>query len=265
MDLVELQAFLGIEERYKRWQDFKRTLKRQQNIVHKYTDLRFTFDGLRTGRSITRVRFNVRFAKTQQGTLVNNEPQRAIEEIQLANELRDAGYQQDAYDAVHTYGTNKVRAALKQARAAQKAARGTKSEIRNLGGFIHYLLQTDVDSGTDGTTVTKPLSDQELNAIVETLLENYEQQRDEAIELALQELDNETRDQLSAHVFELLNPFEVALISNDNATFTPIRNRYIIANELLSLPERFKTARKFYHDKDFGYDTKTNERIRNSL
>lgn len=266
MQVEELQSFLGIEEAYKRWQDFKRTLTRQQTIVHDYTDLRFEFEGRRTGRAVTHVRFHVSFVKKSvQGTLDVYDPHRTIEEIQLANELKDAGYTQDPYTAMREHGVQKVRTTLKQAKAAQKASRGTKSEIRNLGGFIHYRLQNQEVSDT-GEPDAPPPKNKELDPIAETLVVTFEEKRAEAVEEVLAALHDDARHELTARVYEMMNAFERDLTEDaDTRTYRTIRNRYLLERELIDLPDEMKSPRRFYAAKDFGYDASTNEQLYNML
>jgi hypothetical protein len=264
MDINELQAFLGIEDSYKRWQDFKRTLKRQQDIVHEYTDLRLEFEGVRTGRSVTRVQFKVSFVPNTQRTLAQGDPHTTIEEIQLANELKEAGYEQDPYDTIRAYGVAQVRTSLKQARAARKAAQGSKSEIRNFGGFIHYLLQKKTDEAP-AEAEPKTLTADEIRAVTDNFVEVYEQARDDLIEQLLEALDEKARDDLTTRVFKLMNPSELKLIENNALAYPAIRNRYIIENSFLILPEHYVSANSYYRGKDLGFDEHTNQKIRSYL
>lgn len=266
MQVEELQSFLGIEESYKRWQDFKRTLTRQQTIVHDYTDLRFEFEGRRTGRTVTHVRFHVFFIKKSvQVTLDVHDPQWTIEEIQLANELKDAGYAQDPYATIREHSLETVRKTLKQAKAAQKASRGTKSEIRNLGGFIHYRLQNP-EVVEINESVAPLLESKDLGNIAETLVETFELKRAEVVEGTLLTLDDNVRHELTTRVFEMMNAFERTLVEGaDTRTYRAIRNRYLLEHELISLPDELKSARSFYAAKDFGYDALTNEQLYSML
>ncbi len=266
MQIEELQSFLGIEETYKRWQDFKRTLTRQKTIVHKFTDLRFEFEGRRSGRSVTHVRFHVSFVKKGvQGTLDVQDPHRTIEEIQLANELKDIGYTQDPYLAIREHGTKVVRTVLKQSKAAQRASRGTKSEIRNLGGFIHYRLQSPEIPVTPEQD-TPVLEDKELDKISETLVETYEQKREEAVEKALADLNDEVRSDLIARVYEMMNPFERGLTEGeDTSTYRAIRNRYLLERKFIDLPGEMKSPQAFYAEKDLGHGAVVDEQVRRKL
>lgn len=265
MSIEDLQSFLGIEESYKRWQDFKRTLSRQQTIIHKFTDMRFEYEGRRTGRTITRVQFHVYFVKQGvQGTLEVNEPHRTIEEIQIANELKDAGYAQDAYAAIATHGLKRVRRILKQAKAAQKASVGTKSEIRNLGGFIHYRLQ---QQDTPETELPSTLPDgRQPHVVVDAFIVAFEQARDDLITKQLEVMTQAERQNLREQAVKLMNAFERDIAQKgDDGTFKPIFYRYLLKNDLIYLMPHFKNMRAYYASKDFGFDALTNENIFNAL
>lgn len=266
MQVEELQSFLGIDETYKRWQDFKRTLTRQRTIVHKFTDLRFDFEGRRAGRAVTHVHFHVSFVKKGvQGTLDVQDPHRTIEEIQLANELKDVGYTQDPYMVIREHGVKIVRTVLKQAKAAQKASRGTKSEIRNLGGFIHYRLQNPEMPETSEND--KPvLEGNELDRVVQTLMKTFEEERNEAVEKALADLSDGVRHDLTASVYEMMNAFERDLIDDTNTpAYRAIRNRYLLEHALIELPHELKSPQIFYAEKDFGYEAHINETLYTKL
>jgi len=260
MSVDDLQAFLGIEDAYGRWQDFKRTLKRQQRIVHDFTDLRFEFDGRRTGRSVTHVRFHVSLVKRHQGTLQIDDPHRTIEEIQLANELKEAGYQQDPYAAIGKHGAGRVRNVLKQAKAAQKASRGTKGEIRNVGGFIHYLLEQEAP-------VTPPpeartMSDAQVTRLADEYRERFEEARDAAIELAVASLTEDEQCALNARVKGLLNSFERSLMDEgDPKVVTAVRNRIVLEHALVSLPAEVTDLHAYYATQEHGHDVVTWGRI----
>jgi len=260
MAVDELQAFLGIDETYKRWQDFKRTLSRQRTIVHDFTNLRFDFEGRRTGRSVTHVRFHVSFVeKSVQGTLEINDPHRTIEEIQLANELKDAGYSQDPYLAIREHGVKRVRKTLKQAKAARKASQGSKSQIHNLGGFIHYQLQqVDLPEGSP----EKEIPAIDLSVIVNSFIEVYEKGRDEIIAQQLSQYTRVERQKLIDRATSLMNPFERNLLATgDEKMHRPTLNRYLLEHNLIKVPEKFKSPKAYYAAKEFGYDTLTNENI----
>lgn len=265
MTVEELQSFLGIEEGYKRWQDFKRTLTRQQVIVHDYTDIRFEFEGRRSGRSVTHVRFHVSFVKQGvQGTLEINEPHRTIEEIQLANELKDVGYAQDPYAAIAAHGIKRVRKVMKQAKAARKASLGTKSEIRNLGGFIHYRLQQqEVPEPSSPATVP---DGRELKVVVDAFVVAYEQARDDLVSQRLAELTREEREKRTEQATRLMNAFERDLLKHgDERIFTPTLYRYLLQHDLIEISSHYKSIRAYYAAKDFGFDPQTNENIFNIL
>ena len=261
LSVDELQSFLGIEDNYKRWQDFKRTLLRQREIVHKFTDLHFEFEGLRAGRSVTHVRFHVSFVKKDvQGTLEVNEPHRTIEEIQLANELKETGYSQDPYAAIGAHGTQKVRKVLKQAKAARKASSGTKNEIRNLGGFIHYRLQ-HADAGEDTTAEMKPPGF-DLEVVVDALLAAFEEARDEVVARKLGELSKPERQKLVDRAVGFMNAFDRNFVAtNEEKRHLPTIYRALLEHDLLDVSPRFKSAQSYYAAGDFGYDEATDKLI----
>lgn len=261
MPVDELQSFLGIEDTYKRWQDFKRTLSRQREIIHKFTDLHFDFEGRRSGRAVTHVRFHVSFVKSGvQGTLELTEPHRTIEEIQLANELKEAGYSQDPYAAIEAHGAKKVRKVLGQAKAARKASLGTKNEIRNLGGFIHYRLQ-HADAAEEAEAGTKPPG-VDLEVVVDAFLAAFEEARDEVVARKLSELTAPERQRLVDRAVGLMNAFDRNFVAtNEEKRHLPTVYRALLKHDLIDVSPRFKSARSYYAAKDFGYGDATDELV----
>ena len=268
IDLADLEAFIGIEEPYKRFQDFKRMLNRQQEIIKEYTDMRFKFEGIRIGKSIGRVRFQVQFVQSTQRPIgAAPDPHVAIEEIQLAHELREAGFQRDPYETIREYGSTRIRTAIKRAKAAQAAARGTSSEIRNLGGFIHYLLQLNQEEVTIDAEASPAdtFTPDQIRAFAAQFLEEFDKARADAIETVLSDLTDNERENLTNHVLTLLTRGELSVVENNKRAFTAIRNRYLIEQNLIRLPSEYSDVRTYYAGKSFGYDDKTNELIRNYL
>lgn len=260
-----LQDYLGIEKKYGRWQDLKRLIKRHQDDIHKFTDLRFSFEGVRTGRSITQATFNVKFEKgaaVQRRLDAPADPEAEIEKVQVSNELLRLGYALDPYQAFEKYGLSVVKAAIKRAKAAHKASLGTKSEIGNLPGLVHSLLQNKVADDVLPPEADKPTFDT-LKRKSDDLRQAFYNEQQAVIEQHIQALSDKKRAELDSYVREKLNPFERALVAdevNGEVAFRAIRNRHALEGFII-LPEQLQDTRRYYKDKDFGFDRDANQRI----
>ena len=258
-----LQDWMGIEKKYSRWQDLKRVIKRHQDDVHKFTDLRFSFKGVKTGRSITHAAFTVNFEKDvvlQGGLDAPPDPEIEIEKVQVSNELLRMGYALDPYEVFEKYGLAAVKTAIKRAKAAHKAALGTKNEIENLPGLIHSLLQQKVIDCEPPAGGDKPMSEN-IRAAVDGLRQSFYDKQQSEIEKAVENLSERKKAELGKFVMSRLNPFERVLVKdNDELAFKAIRNRYALEG-FVKLPEELQSAQHFYRNKDFGFVESVNQKI----
>jgi hypothetical protein len=248
LDIKTLQAFLGVEKNYERWQDFKRTLSRNQEIIHAYTDMRFTFEGTRSGRKVESVTFNVTFLKSGdvQGSLEGPaEPQKQVEIVQLANELRGQGYVLDPYVAIEQHGVEKVRHVLKKARAAQKGNKGTKSEIHNPGGLIKHLLENTVSVPEEPAKVSAG----EVQKVADELREGYRRALAEEINALLSRLSSDERESLLETVAKKFSQVARHILEQNKgnrAMYEQIRNTTIVTQRLLDLPAHLASERCYF-------------------
>ena len=154
-DISELKFQLGLrvrseekgktvwKEKYKQWRDFQKVLSRAQEDFIEHGQLRCDFEGVKRGKQTKQVRFRV--WKESLGMLMDEETASVTldpRELQLADQLEEAGYRQDPFQAIKEHGPEVVAQALKLAREAERKAALTSSPINNLGGLIHHTLKT---------------------------------------------------------------------------------------------------------------------------
>ena len=139
--LQDLKHYLEVDGEYEKFRDFRRVIDRCRDHIQAVTDQRFSYEGVREGRKISHVRFEVWYEQSPQGTLPLVDTQYAIEEIQAASELISVGYTQDAYAAVKTYGVPEVHAVVGEVRQAIKAGRNGAKPIYNPGGLTATRLK----------------------------------------------------------------------------------------------------------------------------
>lgn len=141
LPLADLKGYLEVDGEYQKFRDFRRLIDRCRAHIQAVTDQRFNYDGVREGRKITQLRFEVWYETVAQGTLPLVDTQFAIEEIQAASELISVGYTQDAYAAVKAYGVQEVHAVAAEVKAAIKAGRNGSKPIYNPGGLAATRLK----------------------------------------------------------------------------------------------------------------------------
>lgn len=109
-------------DRYPNFKDFRvRVLEQAQKDCEAFTDLTFTFEGVRRGRRIATILFEIK--RKMQPVLLeapDAPPENPLEELELADALREAGFIGDALKAVKQYGSTQVTWAIETARKAER-------------------------------------------------------------------------------------------------------------------------------------------------
>ena len=137
----ELKVYLGIEGEYSKFRDLRRVIDRCKTHIESVTEQRFNYEGVREGRSISLLRFEVWYETRTQGEILFVDPQTAIEEVQAASELIAIGYNRNAYEAVQLYGAKLVSAVVKEVRRDIATGVGTANPVRNPGGLVSRRLE----------------------------------------------------------------------------------------------------------------------------
>lgn len=151
-EIEDLKKRIGLEGKYAKFKDFRYVLDRAVSDLATYTGLCFSYTGIQQGRSYSQVRFRVwpnpnymppvTQSEALQELEVSSEPDEAT--LALMRKLSTAGYTQDALETISQYGIDRVRNNLALAeKKASDAARSAKP-VRNLGGLIAYMIQSDV-------------------------------------------------------------------------------------------------------------------------
>ena len=245
--LDDLKHYLEIDGEYEKFRDFRRVLDRCCSHIHAVTDQRFSYEGLREGRKISHVRFDVWYEVSTQGMLPLIDTQYAIEEIQAASELISVGYTQDAYEAVKTYGVQEVHAAVADVRQAVKAGRNGAKPILNPGGLVATRLKERRRLVAAQAVLHKegllPPSEPEVDVsgAADGLIARYEAyQRDLAGRL-WQDLNASEKDAFMALLNSRLDRFQRELVKQSNMAgkaFESLRDRHLLLeneSQVLSL------------------------------
>ncbi len=145
-DIEDLKVRMNLSGKYDRFRDFTRVLDRVQSEFAEKTPLRFTYEGLKTGRAWNQIRFEVWFEGFATSTQVPANPNDPDEKRRrlLTQKLQAAGYTQDIAATLEVHGLAEVEAVLEQARSAERRSAQSGTPVRNLGGLIHTMLKAGV-------------------------------------------------------------------------------------------------------------------------
>jgi hypothetical protein len=192
-DILKLKVMLGLAdkdgktEKYKSWRDFKYVLDRAKDDFREYTNLRFSYQGIRNGRAYQQVRFVLTLNQPEALPALQParplEPERDLAVLELARNLEEAGYLQDPYEAIDSYGLEDVRDTLKLARDAEKRAAATHRPIYNLGGLVTHMLKSGVAKRRrykqNDASLPRRLTQTDIRRIAESLITAFSDLRSE--------------------------------------------------------------------------------------
>ncbi len=249
MPLEDLKHYLEIDGEYEKFRDFRRVLDRCLNHIQTVTDQRFSYEGLREGRKISHVRFDVWYEASTQEMLPLLDTQYAIEEIQAASELISVGYTQDAYEAVKTYGVQEVHAAVAEVRRAVKAGRTGAKPIYNPGGLVSTRLKERVQLVAAQAALRKegllPPNEPEVDVsgAADRLVARYEVYQRDLADRLWRDMNVSEKDAFLELLDNRLDRFQRELIKKSNMVgkaFESLRDRHLLLenhNQVLSLSD----------------------------
>ncbi len=148
MELMELKFALGlversskggwIRERYKDWRDFRKQLQVALKAFKKHGSLVASFEGVRVGRKIGRIAFQVEVAKPIphlgiQAALFNDGDN--LKEQRIAERLRGLGFTGSAAKLIAEHSAPVVEAAIAITERKQR-----DGALKSPGGFLRTLL-----------------------------------------------------------------------------------------------------------------------------
>ena len=179
-DLDDLKRVLDCDKpSYKNFSNFRqRVLEPAQQENAEIGYLNFTYGVLKRGKAVVGVQFGVTLRPEREGEEeFSLEPtEDDVRRLALENAIREAGFTENPKTYIDRLGLDAVDRVYREARKAQAANRGTKSEIKNFGGFLHARLKATVDHPALTLQVepshgTKHLTGTEIQAVAEELVQ----------------------------------------------------------------------------------------------
>lgn len=254
-EIEALKVLLGLRdtegrwEKYKDWRDFKKVLVRAQQDFETYGALRIdAYKGLREGRSFDKVLFTLSLLNASR----DGPPFKAVsasrspEERLLAQQLGEAGYLQDAYEAIDIYGAALVEKTLAMAREAERKAAQTSKPVYNLGGLISSMLKNRVAERRSEVAAHK--SEADLRRVASSLAFAFAGGQSEYAADYWDTLSTEEQENLHDLMRVDLEPMLLKLIEDDNwqgPAYMSTRNSYLLERFVPGLPPHLATLAAF--------------------
>lgn len=247
----------GLVDRYPNFKDFRvRVLEQAQRDCEAYTDLTFAFEGIRRGRRIATVVFEVK-RKLQPALLEvpGATPENPLELLELADALRHAGFIGNALETIKEHGVEAVTAALKAALKAEKEAAATPKPVRNLGGLIVHLLKNGTPQDYDPKAErAHTLTPKRLGEIAQELQGAFEAAQREALELCWDNLRMAERDALHTEMRRGLNALVLKQVEQakwQGMTYQAARNTILLEQQPELLPPELADVALFAEQNEF--------------
>lgn len=238
----QLKVYIGLRdkdgrwEKYKSWKDFRKVLDKAVEDFDAYGNLKITSY---TGKSqIKRAYSHVLFQLERLDRRAPSLPSASgnteidVEAVRAAADLEAAGYAQNAFEAVSTYGLEVVRQTLVLARDAERKGTASNRPIHNLGGLIASMLKKGV-AGQRVKAAHEPsgLSNRDIDQLARALVDSYQQALSEhaqamwvgTAELQRNAIHDLMRVELSPKLIDYLDT-----VDWDGQGYTGIRNNYLL-------------------------------------
>lgn len=227
-------------DRYPNFKDFRvRVLEQAQRDCEEYTDLTFSFEGVRRGRRIAKVVFEIK-RKVQPRLIDVAVPsaETTIDQLEMADKLREAGFLGSALDTVKEYGVLKVGEAIRAARKVESEQRNTHRPVQNLGGLIVHMLRNGVAS--EPYVPQKATSKVDIKKLAQELRHAFDEAQSAACETYWEALGTDAQDEFRDIMKGSLDSFALGLVEEagwQGYAFRAARNRCLLETRLEHFPK----------------------------
>lgn len=298
LELEELKKSLGLiemkrkirEEKYPNFKDFrKRVLDKAKRDCDEKGMLSFDYSVKIVGRKVVGIFFQLSKNLADVGPMLEpmGTPEFRDDEAlikptpkhpELSRNYYEAGYQGDVEQIVALMGEETAEMLLKSAYERQKQSLGTKSEIKNLGGFIQYLIDAGQWQVTSMQVEQKKLADKEasivaeMNKLSKTLEKDYDVARQGFRGQVWQKLTKAQQEDVHHHMNKHGHKFVLGMLGEkdwreDNVFYMLERARALEHRGHLTYPPELNTFENFTRSeaKKHGYNLEAIERLLRGL
>ncbi len=252
----QLKIFIGLKdvhgkwEKYKTWKDFRKVLEKAVEDFNTHGSLKIRrYVGQRqTQRAYSHIFFHL--SKTDKVELAKPESQGKKldpELLNLVGELERAGYTQDPFGTVQTYGAEVVRQTLALAKEAERKAAQTNRPIYNAGGLVASMLKQGVAASRAANGSANPkLSNHDVERHARELVDAYQYALTEHLAGIWATLSQADQEDVHARMRSELNRTMSDYLDSvdwQGRGYTSVRNTFMV-NELV-LPHELASIKTF--------------------
>lgn len=264
-DIEYLKVRMNLVGKYDRFRDFTRVLDRVQSEFQDKTPLRFTYEGFKTGRAWSQVRFEVWFEGFDHRARVPTDPDDLAEKrkLELTRKLQNAGYTQDIARTLNTHSLDEVEVVLEHARAAERRSARSGTPVRNLGGLIHTMLKAGVGKRTPPEGA--PKDDFRPGDLAMAIVTNFMDARAEYAERVWEQLNEAERGKVHAILKTTLKGFllqEVEKAGWQGLIYEKVRNDALERSVYLDYPTDLSDIERYSQNHDLLADLLDDRRER---
>ena len=237
VDIEQLHDILQTPKSYRRFGNFRqRVLEPAQEEINDKTDISFTYETVKSGRSVSDIIFQITTKPITEGKLPDEDelpeaPDTGLLKQHLVTTFGLTSTQADA--VLIKYVASYITEILGHVEQAQR-----KGKVRNLPAYTWKALQDDYRGGGEASPTLeeqeKPVTReiQKAQAELERLEGLFEQARDKAIAGLLTSYDLET----------LLEGFEVYLADSDPWLYNYVQQKALKAGESFDIKKHYRDA-----------------------
>jgi plasmid replication initiation protein len=260
-DLPELKEILGCNTKaYHNFSNFRqRVLEPSQTENKEAGFLTFDWETINRGRQVIGLKFSV---QVNHGAMSIDDfrefesQDQDIRRLALENSMRESGFTENPRAYTDRLGVDLVERIYTECRQVQMQNKGTKSEIRNFGGFLHSQLKQALENpppakGAIADDGFEHLTPQQLQAVADRLVQALAAARLEYVMQRWAELGEGEQNALRERMMRELDEWTLAALrkagGEEGVAFHSAIRR-ILEAEGLTYPAPLASIRAFVSD-----------------
>lgn len=272
LELEDLKRVLDCDKpSYKNFSNFRqRVLEPARAENEEVGYLSFAYETVKRGKAVVALQFSVTYhsggAAQDQFSMEPTEDD--VRRLALENAMRESGFTDNPKIYIDRLGVDVVDKVYREARKLQASNRGTKSEIKNFGGFLHVRLKAALEHpvlslGLEAVQGPKHLTGTEIQAAAEELVQELARERTAATWHYWEGCSDKQRDELGTKV-ALLDPWtreNIQREGEDGASFKGAIRR-ILESAGFDYPEKLQSIKNFVVSEDLsGFHNSVRDKI----
>lgn len=261
-ELDDLKRVLDCDKpSYKNFSNFRQRVLESAKLENSEVGyLDFGYEVMKRGRAVVGLQFSVTFRPggSEENQFALEPTEDDVRRLALENAIREGGFTDNLKTYIDKLGLDVVDRVYREARKAQAANRGTKSEIKNFGGFLHMRLKAALDTPTvllqpEQEHELKHLTGSEIQAVAEELVQELARQRTAATwqhwEAATEPKRAEVRQKIAD-----LDPWTRENIQREGEAGPSFKGavRRVFEDVGFDYPQRLRTIRDYITEADLA-------------